>query len=135
MGEVVDFAAVIEAAAAIHHVRNGGGIERGGELGNHFGIAHQDSNILECKIRELQNAARDRLSLHRQVGGGNHLHGIVRCVFEFPAGDEGAIFNSRSPRGDGFHGAQNVGAAAEVVHQLNQVAAARRDIVAVGGKA
>ena len=127
MGEIVDLAAVIEAAAAIHHVRNAGGVERGGELGNHFGVAHQDGDILECEIRRTPGCGappteppppgRGRRSLPRNSPARRRICGpATRARSSIPG----------SPGGDGLHGAQNLGAAAEVVHQLDQVAAARQ---------
>ena len=51
------------------------------------------------------------------------------------SGHEGAVFNPGSSGGDCFDSAQDGGAAAEVVHQLDEVAAARLNVVAVRSEA
>ena len=77
---------------------------------------------------------RDPLRLRGQAGARNHLHGESGAVVEFAARDQRALFDSRAARGNGLDGAQNVGAAAEVVDQFDQPAAARFDVVAIRAK-
>ena len=60
---------------------------------------------------------------------------IIGRVREGAAGHERAVFDAGGSGGDGFDGAQDFGAAAEVVDQLHHAAAAGRDIVAVAGEA
>ena len=49
MRQVVDLAAVVEAAAAIDHVRNSGGVERVGERRDDLGVPHQHGESWNAK--------------------------------------------------------------------------------------
>ena len=70
-----------------------------------------------------------------RLRGRDHFYGTIRRVVELAAGNERTRDDTGQPIGDVLDRIENVGTAAEVLRELNEVASAALDLIAIFAEA